>query len=147
MMIKQLSVFLENRSGRLTEVTGALFESQINIVAQCVAETSDFGILRMVVSNPDLALKVLREKGFSVQVTEVLCLTTPNVPGSLHKALQVLSEAGIGINYMYAFGIGEHAFVALRTSDVAKSIEVLQKHDQTLLRACDICTGTQNKGI
>jgi hypothetical protein len=145
MLIKQLSVFLENRSGRLTEVTGALFESQINIVAQCVAESSDFGILRMVVSNPELALSVLRAKGFSVQVTEVLCLTTPNTPGSLHRALQVLSAAGISIDYMYAFAIGDHAFVALRTTDVAKSIEVLRKHEQTLLCAAEICAGVESE--
>jgi hypothetical protein len=141
MMIKQLSVFLENRSGRLTEVTGALFESQINIVAECIAETSDFGILRMIVSDPEAALSVLRAKGFSVQLTDVLCLTTLNVPGALHHALEVLSAANISIDYMYAFGIGEHAFVALRTSDVKKSIEVLTEHDHTLLRSGDICSG------
>jgi hypothetical protein len=140
MMIQQLSVFLENRSGRLTEVTGALAESKINIVAQCIAESSDFGILRMVVSKPEEALQVLKAKGFSVQVTEVLCLTTPNVPGALHRALEALSGAGISIDYMYAFAIGRNAFVALRTSDLAKSVDVLSRHDQTLLRACELCS-------
>jgi hypothetical protein len=141
MIIQQLSVFLENRSGRLTEVTGALAESNINIAAQCVAETSDFGILRMIVSDPSRARAVLREKGFSVQLTDVLCLTTPNVPGALHKALQVLSKAGLSIDYMYAFAIQDHAFVALRTSDLQKSIQVLLQHDQTLLQAADIGSG------
>ncbi len=141
MIIQQLSVFLENRSGRLTDVTAALADSQINIAAQCVAETSDFGILRMIVSDPALARSVLREKGFSVQLTEVLCLTTPNVPGALHKALQVLSEAGISIDYMYAFAIQDHAFVALRPSELSLSVELLLKHDQTLLQAADIGSG------
>lgn len=138
MIIQQLSVFLENRSGRLTEVTAALAEMQINIAAQCVAETSDFGILRMIVSDPAAARTVLRDKGFSVQLTEVLCLTTPNVPGALHKALQVLSNEGISIDYMYAFAIGDHAFVALRTSELNRSVELLLKHDQRLLEASEI---------
>jgi hypothetical protein len=141
MIIQQLSVFLENRSGRLTEVTAALAESQINIAAQCVAETSDFGILRMIVSDPMSARSVLRDRGFSVQLTDVLCLTTANVPGALHNALQVLSAADISIDYMYAFAIGDHAFVALRTSALERSIELLLKHDQTLLRAADIGSG------
>ncbi len=141
MIIQQLSVFLENRSGRLTEVTGALAEHQINIAAQCVAETSDFGILRMIVSDPELARTVLRARGFSVQLTDVLCLTTPNVPGALHGALQVLSGAGLSIDYMYAFAIRDHAFVALRTNDLQRSIQVLLEHDQTLLRAADIGSG------
>jgi hypothetical protein len=134
-------VFLENRSGRLTEVTAALADRQINIAAQCVAETSDFGILRMIVSDPNLAYGVLREHGFSVQKTDVLCLTTPNVPGALHKALKILSDAGIGIDYMYAFAIQDHAFVALRPTNLAKSVEVLLEHDQTLLQAADIGSG------
>ncbi len=141
MIIKQLSVFLENRSGRLTEVTGALAESHINIAAQCVAEASDFGILRMIVSDPTLARSVLRDKGFAVHLTDVLCLTTPNVPGALHNALQVLSKAGLSIDYMYAFAIQDHAFVALRPNDLEKSIQVLLAHDQTLLQAADIGSG------
>lgn len=133
MLLKQVSVFLENRSGRLTEVTGALAEHHVNIAAQCVAETSDFGILRMLVSDAELALRVLRERGFSVQLTDVLCLTTPNTPGALHNALQVLSGAGIGIDYMYAFAIGDHAFVALCTTDLPRSMDLLLRHDHRLL--------------
>ena len=138
MIIKQLSVFLENRSGRLTEVTAALAEASINITAQCVAETSDYGVLRMVVSDPTRARDVLSSRHFSVSLTDVLCLTTPNVPGSLHRALQVLSDTGIGIDYMYAFAVGEKACVILRTSDIDASVAALLEHKQTLLSASDV---------
>jgi hypothetical protein len=137
MMIKQLSVFLENRSGRLTEITAALAENKINITAQCVAETSDFGILRMVVSDPEQAHAVLQQRGFSVHLTDVLCLTMPNEPGALHQALAVLSAADISIDYMYAFATGSSAFVALRTSDLPRSAEVLLANAHKLLAACE----------
>src|SRR5512145_685607 len=138
MIIKQLSVFLENRSGRLTEVTGALAEHHVNITAQCVADTSDFGVLRMVVSDPECARRVLSERGFSVSLTDVLCLTTPNVPGALHRALEILSNRGISIDYMYAFAVGEQAFVVLRTSDIARSVTALLEEKQTLLSSSDV---------
>lgn len=138
MIIKQLSVFLENRSGRLTEVTLALATHQINITAQCIAETSDFGVLRMVVSDPEQARAVLAERGLSVSLTDVLCLTTPNVPGALHRALQILSDEGISIDYMYAFAMGERACVVLRTNDIAASVTALLKEQQTLLSASDL---------
>jgi hypothetical protein len=138
MIIKQLSVFLENRSGRLTELTAALADHQINITAQCVAETAEFGILRMVVSDPARARAVLSERGFSVSLTDVLCLTTPNAPGALHRALKVLSDQGISIDYMYAFAVGDRAFVVLRTSDIALTISTLLDHQQTLLSTSDV---------
>jgi hypothetical protein len=138
MIIKQLSVFLENRSGRLSGVTSALAEHNVNITAQCVAETSDFGILRMVVSDPELAKRVLAERGFSVSLTDVLCLTTPNVPGALHRALEILAKADISIDYMYAFAVGEKAFVVLRTSDIDLSVKTLLAEKQTLLSTSDV---------
>jgi hypothetical protein len=138
MIIKQLSVFLENRSGRLTEVTAALAEHQINIAAQCVAETSDFGILRMVVSDPEKARQVLAERGLSVSLTDVLCLTTPNVPGSLHRALQILSDRGDSIDYMYAFAVGDKACVILRTPNVEATAALLVSEQQILMNASDV---------
>ncbi|HEY5962053.1 MAG TPA: ACT domain-containing protein [Polyangiaceae bacterium] len=138
MIIKQLSVFLENRSGRLTEVTAALAEHQINITAQCVAETSDFGILRMVVSDPERARQILSDRGLSVSLTDVLCLTTPNVPGALHRALQILSDRGVSIDYMYAFAVGDKACVILRTPNVEATAELLVSEQQVLLTASDV---------
>jgi hypothetical protein len=138
MIIKQLSVFLENRSGRLTEVTASLAGEHINITAQCIADTSDFGVLRMVVSDPERAKAVLAQRGFSVSLTDVLCLTTPNVPGALHRALQILSDRGISIDYMYAFSVSEKAYVILRTSDIAASMSALLDQQQTLLSTSDV---------
>jgi hypothetical protein len=138
MVIQQLSVFLENRSGRLTEVTEALGAEGINISAFSIAETSEYGVLRMVVSEPAKALEVLRTRRFSVSLTDVLCLSTPNEPGSLHRALRILSEAGISVDYMYAFAMGERALVVIRTESVERAIETLRQNQLTLLSASEL---------
>jgi hypothetical protein len=138
MIIQQLSVFLENRLGRLTEVTAALSAQRINITALCIAETSDFGVLRMIVSDPAKAKAVLAERGLSVSLTDVICVTTPDEPGALHRALQILSESGISIDYMYAFAMGKTARVVLRTSDAEKSVAALLEKKQTLLSASEL---------
>jgi hypothetical protein len=135
MIIQQVSVFLENRSGRLTEVTAALADSAINVTALCIAETSDFGILRMVVSDVNKAQQVLRARGFSVSVTEVICLSIPNQPGAVNKALRILSQANISVEYMYAFAVGPSAFVMIRTTDIEQSISVLGENRLTLIPA------------
>jgi hypothetical protein len=138
MNIKQLSIFLENKSGRLTEVTEALASANINISAFSIADTAEFGILRMIVNKPEQAERLLKEKGFSVHITEVVGLIVPNEPGGLHRALQILSSEGISVEYMYAFALSDHATVILRTEAVYRTIEVLQKHKLELLRASEI---------
>jgi hypothetical protein len=97
MIINQLSVFLENRSGRLHEVFDILGEAKISVLACSLADTSEFGILRMIVSDPLKALEILKTKLFSVNVSEVISFATPNTPGALSKALKILSDANIGI--------------------------------------------------
>lgn len=104
-LAKQVSVFLENKSGRLAEVCTTLGEHNINIRALCIADTSDFGILRLIVNDPDRALEVLQGAGFSVGSTGVLALRIPDVPGGLGKVLQVLQAEDINVEYMYAFFI------------------------------------------
>ncbi len=138
MIIQQLSVFLENRSGRLTEVTAALGEQGINIWALCIAETSDFGILRMVVSDTEKAQEVLRSRSFSLSVTQVICLSVPNQPGAVNQALGILSKANISIEYMYAFAVGETAFVMIRTNDIEQSIDVLLENNLKLIPASQL---------
>jgi hypothetical protein len=138
MIIKQLSVFLENKSGRLTEVTEILGQAGINISALSIADTSEYGILRMVVSNPDLAHLKLKENNFSVSLTDVACLSTPNEPGSLAKALKILSQEKISIEYMYAFSMGEKAFVVIRTENIQRCIDTLQAHKMELLKANEL---------
>ena len=138
MITQQLSVFLENRSGRLTEVTEALGEAGINISALCIAETSDFGILRMVVSDNDRAEQVLRARGFSLSVTEVICISVANRPGAVNKVLRILSEASISVEYMYAFAVSANAFVMIRTTDIERSIAVLEENRLTLIPASQL---------
>jgi hypothetical protein len=138
MIIKQLSVFLENKSGRLTEVTGALADADIDISTFSIADTAEFGVLRMIVTKPDAAFALLKEKGFSVHVTDVLALVVPHQSGSLHRALQVLSAAEISIEYMYAFALDDRATVIIRTDTPQQAIEVLQKHKMELLSASDV---------
>ena len=118
MKIKQLSIFLENKSGRLTEVTEALASANINISAFSVADTADYGILRMIVSKPEQAEQLLKAKGLSVHITEVIGLVVPNEPGGLHRALQILSSEGISVEYMYAFALSDRATVIIRTEAV-----------------------------
>ncbi len=138
MKIKQLSIFLENKSGRLTEVTEALASASINISAFTVADTADFGILRMIVSKPEQAEQLLKAKGLSVHITEVIGLIVPNEPGGLHRALQILSSEGISVEYMYAFALSDRATVIVRTEAVQQTITVLQKHKLELLKASDV---------
>jgi hypothetical protein len=138
MIIKQLSVFLENKSGRLTEVTGALASAHINISAFSIADTSEFGVLRMIVNKPDEAEKTLKTKGISVHITDVVGLIVPDEPGGLHRALQILSSEGVSVEYMYAFALNNRATVILRTDAVQQTVAILQKHKMELLKASDI---------
>ncbi len=138
MIIKQLSVFLENRSGRLAKLTEILGEADINLSALSIAETSDFGIIRMIVSEPKKGLQILKENNFSVNLTDVICLYTPNQPGALAKALRILSDAGISIEYMYAFAIEDDAFVVIRTEKLEETIDVLHEHEMELLQASEL---------
>jgi hypothetical protein len=133
MIARQVSVFLENKTGRLNEVTRILGEAGINISAFSIADTSDFGVLRMIVSDPEKAVEVLRENLISVQTTRVVLLTSPNKPGSLANALRILSDESIFIEYLYAFTLNEDsAVVVIRPSDIDKCEEVLQRYHNEL---------------
>ena len=98
MVAKQLSIFLENKSGRLTEVTEVLAKEGVNLSALCIAENADFGILRGIVSEPDKAYKALKDNHFAVNVTDVVGISCPNIPGSLAKVLRCLSDEGVFMN-------------------------------------------------
>jgi hypothetical protein len=131
MIIKQVSVFLENKSGRLNEVTHILGEAGINISAFTIADTSDFGILRLIVSDPERARELLKQNSFSVQTTEVVMVKSLNLPGSLAKMLEILEKEEIFIEYMYAFSMNEEtATIIIRPSDVPKCMAVSQKFGQ-----------------
>jgi hypothetical protein len=138
MIIKQLSVFLENKSGRLTELTGTLEKNDINITALSVAETSEYGILRCIVSDPEKAVMALRRDGFSVRLTDVICVSMPNRPGALARMLRLLSEAKISVEYMYAFAVNEKALTVIRGDDLQAIITVLSEHKMELIKASDL---------
>jgi len=138
MIIKQLSIFLEDKSGRLTELTKILAENDINITALSIADAADYGIIRMVVGRPELAMKVLKEKGFSVHLTEVACLIVPNKPGGLYFALKILADNNINIDYMYAFAMNTTASVVIRSASINDVIEVLQKNKLELIKASQV---------
>lgn len=138
MVAKQLSIFLENKSGRLTEVTEVLAKEDINLSALCIAENADFGILRGIVSDPDKAYKALKENHFAVNITDVIGISCPNVPGALAKVLQHLSAEGVFIEYMYSFANNNVANVVIRPSNMDKCIEVLKEKKVDLLAASDL---------
>lgn len=138
MVAKQLSIFLENKSGRLTEVTEVLAKENVNLSALCIAENADFGILRGIVSDPDRAYKALKDKHFAVNVTDVVGISCPNVPGALAKVLAFLSDEGVFIEYMYSFVNNNIANVVIRPSNLDKCIEVLKEKKVDLLAASDL---------
>ena len=127
--LKQLSVFVENKTGRLVEITGALAKSGVDIRALSIADTTDYGILRLIVNDPEKALESLKQSGMTVSLTTVIAVEIPDTPGALNNVVAILSENGISIEYMYAFTTPKKgtACMILRVEDVAKAIEVLQK--------------------
>ena len=135
MTIRQISVFLENKSGRINDVTKALGKAGINMHAFSMSETTDFGILRLIVSDVDRAIEVLRAANFSVIQTEVICISCANTAGSLSVILERLAEQNIFIEYMYAFAQGDKATVVIRPSDLNRSLEVLKQMDCSVLTA------------
>jgi hypothetical protein len=135
MLVKQISVFLENKSGRLADVTEALAKKNINICAMSIADTTDFGILRLIVNKPEEAEKALSEKEFTVSCTSVIAIGVEDKPGGLSKVLSILQDNGISIEYMYAFvgKTGNEAFVILRVESPETAIETLMKFNIEIL--------------
>ncbi|MCX8130358.1 MAG: acetolactate synthase [Clostridia bacterium] len=127
MLVKQISVFLENKSGRLAEVTKVLGSNDIDISALSIADTTDFGILRLIVNKPERAEEILKDSGFTVSCTSVIAIAVADEPGGLAKALEILDNEAIGIEYMYAF-VGKtsnEALVILRVEEPDRAIKSL----------------------
>ena len=126
MTIKQLSIFLENKTGRINDVSRILGANGINMHAFSMAETADFGILRLIVSEVEKAVDVLRENSFAVKVTEVVCIKCSNTAGSLASILEKLAVHNIFIEYMYAFADGEFANIVIKPNDLVKCVAILK---------------------
>ena len=135
MTIKQLSVFLENKTGRINEVAKILGANGINMKAFSMAETADFGILRLMVSEVDKAVEVLRDASFAVMLTDVICLNVPNVAGALSGILETLAANDIFIEYMYAFSEGDTANIVIRPNDIDRCLSIVTDCNCTLLQA------------
>ena len=127
MKVEQLSIFLENKAGRLAEVTRALSKADINIRALSLADTSEFGILRLIVNDHEKAKTVLKEQGFTVGLTQVVAVEVADRPGGLDDILQILSGSGINVEYMYAFvqAGGRGATLILRFDKTDEALELL----------------------
>ena len=143
MKSEQLSVFLENRAGRLAEVTHTLAEAGVNIRALSLADTSDFGILRLIVCNHEKAQMVLKEKGFTLGRTHVVAVEVPDQPGGLDAILQLMSANNINVEYMYAFAQSatDNAVMIFRFDKTDAAIDLLQQNNVSILppqRLCDI---------
>ena len=138
MVAKQLSVFLENKSGRLTEVTQVLGNNGINLSALSIADNSDFGIMRCIVSDPDLAYKALKDAHFAVKITDVIGFSCTNTSGSLAMVLKYLSENGVFIEYMYTFANGDVANVIIRPTDIENCARILSEKKVDLIAASDL---------
>ena len=137
MKVKQLSIFMENRAGRMAEIARQLGEARINIRALSLADTSDFGILRLIVSDVDKAMKILKDSGHTVSLTEVVAVEVPDSPGGLASVLEPLRDAGVNVEYMYAFveKATDKAVVIFRFEDVDAAVKVLAKVKISVLPA------------
>ena len=140
MAISQISVFVENRPGRLADITAVLAKNSIDIRALSVADTSDYGILRLIVNDPKSAVEALRSEGMTASATQVLGIIIPDEPGGLARAIKVLSDAQISVEYAYAFitpSVG-NAYVIIRVEDNDKASEILKGAGIELLEQDDI---------
>ena len=135
MQVEQISVFLENKSGRLSEVTAILTESNVNIRALALADTSDFGVLRLIVDDTEKALQAMKNSGFTVSKTNVVAVEVADRPGGLHDILTMLHEAGLNVEYMYAFvhASGNNAVMLFRIEQDQMAIELLKSKGVTVI--------------
>jgi len=140
MSVKQISVFIENKKGSLAEVTKFISDKQINLRALSIADTPDFGILRIITADPDNARELLKNEGYTVTATSVLAVALDDTPGSMAAILSVLSDAGISVEYTYAFlsNVAGRAYMIFRVDDNEKATKVLVDADITVINQDDI---------
>lgn len=139
MFAKQLTVFIENRSGRLAEVLGVLKENKVNILSLSLADTTEYGLLRLIVDNAALGKEKLIENGFSSLLSDVSIIKIPHKAGSLQELLKVIDKNGINIEYMYGLSIeSDEAYVVLKASDIAKIDAVLTENGVKTITCDDL---------
>ena len=127
MTAKQLSVFIENRQGRLGEVLAVLKKNNVNILSLSLADTTEYGLLRILVNNPEKGKEMLIAEGFSSMITDILVIKVPHTSGSLQNILQLIADNNISIEYMYGLSIdGKNASIAMKTNDIDGACKVLK---------------------
>ena len=139
-MLKQLTVFVENKQGTLVDITDTLATNGVNLRALSIADTQDFGLLRLVVNDNETAASALQEKGYILKITDVIGVKIGDQPGKLSKALSVLAEAGVNVEYLYAFmaRTQKHAYVVLRPTDNAAAESALEAAGFHLITDADL---------
>ncbi len=139
-MIKQISVFVENKKGRLAKITEVLSSAGIDLIALSIADTTNFGIMRGIVNDPDKAVSVLKENGFTASATQVIVVEVPDKTGGLAGVLKLLDEADISIEYLYSFvhTPKENALILFRVEDIENSVKTLEKNGVKLVSAKDL---------
>jgi len=142
MRAEQISVFLENKAGRLAEVTAILSEAGVNIRALALADTSDFGVLRLIVDNNAKAVEALKNRGFTVGRTDVLAVEVEDRPGGLHRILDMLHKAQINVEYMYAFvqHSGENAVMIFRIDPIDEAVRILEENKIKVINGSKVYT-------
>jgi len=130
MNVRQLSVFIENKAGRVSDVTDALGESGINIRGFSVSDTADYGILRLVLDDPDKGAAVLKSAGFTVQENDVICINLPDQPGGLAGVLKIVSEAGVNIEYVYSL---ISTYVVINVANADRALQLLDNKPVTIV--------------
>jgi hypothetical protein len=139
MFIKQLSIFLENKGGSLGEVLKILSGENVNIASASLADTNDFGVLRLLVSDSDKAYKVLKENGITSKISDVLGVCVPNETGGFSKVVQLILDAGLNISYIYGLSVqNDGANIVMKTDDQEKTVDILQKAGVKLLAQADL---------
>lgn len=128
MLIKQISIFVENKAGRLAKIVETLGNNNIDISALSIADATDFGVLRLIVDKPELAVEVLKATGVTVKITNVIAAALDHQPGGLSKVLDILANAGISVEYIYAFEGKKSgkAMMVVKTEDMEKSVELFK---------------------
>lgn len=132
MFVKQLSVFLENRTQSLNEALKILDDNKIDVSALSLADAADYGMLRMLLSDPEKGKELLKAAGFSAMVTDIICLKISHEPGALCQALNYFANEDIGIEYVYAFADGNQAFAVIKFSDPKKALTIIQNNNLEL---------------
>lgn len=139
-MIKQISVFVENKKGRLAKITEVLGQGGIDLIALSIADTTNFGIMRCIVSDPEKAITLLKNNGFTASTTEVIVAEVTDQPGGLAQVLRILDQADISVEYLYSFvrTPNENALILFRVEDIETAMNALQKGGMKLLSEQDI---------